>query len=293
VLADIIIYMIGIFVFILGTIVGSFLNVVVLRYGSLIGSNQRSECFSCGQKLKFFDLFPIFSFLFLGGRCRYCKSKISIQYPLIELLTGLTFLFTYIKIGVLSLELFFFLIIWSIFIAIFVYDLKHKIIPNGLVYSLITLSLIKVLIISSPDFLSHLWLILAGPIASTPFAFLWLVSKGQWMGFGDAKIVLGMGWLLGLSGVISAITFAFWIGAIIGLLLIVLSKVNPIRRKPLQSEGDIARSRFFSNGAGLSRWPQRFKNLTIKSEIPFAPFLIIGTGIVFFLEYNLTGFLHI
>ena len=259
VVLDIINFMISAFIFILGTIIGSFLNVLVLRYGNLFYSKQRSGCFSCSHTLNFFDLIPILSFLYLGGKCQYCKSKISVQYPLVEFLTGLVFFFTYMKIGIIGIELLFWLTIWSIFIAIFVYDLKHKIIPNGLVYTLILLSFVYTL---WPVYFGSgvdLWLIAAGPIAATPFAFLWLVSRGRWMGLGDAKLALAMGWLLGVLGVISAITYAFWLGAVVGLFLIFLSRIK------------------------LSVLSQKFKNLTIKSEIPFAPFLIIGTGVVFFI----------
>jgi leader peptidase (prepilin peptidase) / N-methyltransferase len=255
--------MIAFFIFILGMIVGSFLNVLILRYNTGLFSKHRSVCFSCSHILGPTDLLPVLSFIFLGGKCRYCRSKISIQYPLVELLSGLVFLSTYLKLGTLSLDLVFYWFVWAVFIAIFIYDLKHKIIPNGLVYTLIVLSLVKILWTVYPDFSENLWSLLAGPIAATPFALLWLVSRGRWMGFGDVKLALAMGWFLGLFDVFSAITFAFWIGAVVGLLLVFLSKMK------------------------LSLWSGVFKNLTIKSEIPFAPFLIIGTGIVFFLKINL------
>ncbi|HJN62873.1 MAG TPA: prepilin peptidase [Candidatus Paceibacterota bacterium] len=256
--------LIFIIVFVFGTIIGSFINVLTLRYNTGLFKKDRSECFSCGKTLEFLDLIPVLSFLFLHGRCRYCRSKISIQYLLVELFTGLVFLLVYLKVGVINFDLFFYFLVWSIFIAIFVYDLKHKIIPDGLVYTLIILSLIKIFPININEFLllaPSSWTVLAGPIAAAPFAFFWLISGGKWMGFGDAKLAFAMGWLLGLGGVISAITLAFWVGAATGLILVLVSKLNSLSRL--------------------------FKNLTIKSEIPFAPFLIIGTALVFFTEINI------
>jgi len=260
-------YLSALFIFVFGSIIGSFLNVLILRYGNLFRSSQRSICFSCGHPLNFLDLIPLVSFFALGGKCRYCKSSLSIQYPLVEFLTAITFLFIYLKIGFFNVNLFFYLFVWSIFIAILVYDLNHKIIPDALVYTLIILTALKVLYLSYPDFGQYFWLILAGPMVASPFAFFWLVSKGRWMGFGDAKLALAIGWMLGLMDGISVIILSSLIGSVVGLSLILISQTD-----------------FFS-------WSERFKNLTIKSEMPFAPFLIIGTAIVFFLEVNIRVFL--
>src|SRR3989344_4234135 len=91
------------FFFVFGAIIGSFLNVIILRYNTglsqknSIGFSGRSHCFSCGKNIKWYDLVPVLSFLFLKGRCRHCKSKISIQYPLVEFITGILFLATFLK----------------------------------------------------------------------------------------------------------------------------------------------------------------------------------------------------
>src|SRR3989344_6587990 len=103
-------------VFIFGSIIGSFLNVLIFRYNNRFFLKQRSECFSCGHKLNFFDLIPILSFLKLGGRCKYCHSKISYQYPLVEFFTALVFLGLYLKINLLNPALFFSFIISAILI---------------------------------------------------------------------------------------------------------------------------------------------------------------------------------
>ena len=85
-----------IFSFVLGTLIGSFLNVVALRYNTGMTVNGRSKCFSCGKNLSWFELFPVLSFLFQKGACRKCKSKISWQYPLIETLSGIIFVMIFL-----------------------------------------------------------------------------------------------------------------------------------------------------------------------------------------------------
>ena len=256
-----------IFFFIFGLIIGSFINVVVLRYNTGFSFMKgRSKCFSCGKILSSLELIPVFSYLFIKGRCTSCKSKISIQYPLVELITGLIFLITFWKIG-LTLFLPLYLIIFSVLISISLYDFKHKIIPDGMMVAFNLLTLFAWFLTHSFQgqfLIPSLLDLFSGFILFSFFAFLWLVSGGKWMGFGDAKISLGVGWLLGLSGGIFAIMLAFWIGAIWGIFVILLKKLNVFR-----------------------------SSITIKSEIPFAPFIILGLFIQFFLEWNLASLMKI
>lgn len=239
-----------------GLLVGSFLNVVVLRLntGRSI-ARGRSKCFSCGKTLGWRELIPLLSFLVQRGKCKACDARISWQYPAVELVTGVLFAlvawrFDYSYIGPLVI---FPLVIVSLLLVITVYDLRHKIIPDTLVYPFIVLALLHQhvflggLHLSSADFL-------AGPVLFSFFALLWLVSGGKWMGFGDAKLVLGLGWLLGAQVSINAMLLAFWSGAIVGLALLYLKR----------------------------------QSLTMKSEIPFAPFLIFGSLVALF--FNLSFF---
>ncbi len=254
-------FLIYLFFFILGTIIGSFINVVVLRHKTGRSSvTGRSQCFSCGKKLFWYELVPIFSFLFLKGRCLDCNSSISYQYPIVEFITGLSFFGISWKIG-LSSSLPLYLLIASVLIAISVYDFKHKIIPNGMVFIFDFLALMA-LFVSQGFYASFsmpgLYNLLAGPILFSFFAFLWIISSGKWMGFGDAKLALGVGWVLGFSGGISSIIMAFWIGAIWSLSMLALQKLK------------------------ISHF-----GLTIKSEIPFAPFIIIAFFLQFFTGWNL------
>src|SRR3990167_1067279 len=124
--------MINVFLFVLGAIVGSFLNVVGLRWdllrhgGGLSTLGGRSSCPSCRKVLEWYELIPIFSFLILRGRCLSCGGKISWQYPIVELWTGLIF----VTVSYIFIPVFF------VYIVITIYDLRHKIIPNPFLYSL-------------------------------------------------------------------------------------------------------------------------------------------------------------
>ena len=258
----------SVFVFLFGAVVGSFLNVVILRLntGQSIVSG-RSKCFTCAKKLKWHELLPIVSFVFLRGKCSACKTKISWQYPLVETITGIIFvlLFQQYQISNLKsqniLDFGFWILVFSFLIIIAVYDYRHQIIPNLFVWifnGLAFLGLFNSFRISDFGFRILDWnALLAGFILFAFFALLWGMSKGRWMGFGDAKLALGIGWLLGITKGIAAITLAFWVGAIVGVLLIYLNK----------------------NKYGL------------KSSIAFGPFMILGTIISFFWGEKIIGFL--
>lgn len=254
--------MILFFIFLLGVVVGSFLNVVGLRWNSGIDLSGRSFCPVCRKKLHWWELFPVVSFFFLKGRCKGCRSQISWQYPLVELWTGLIFVTTFIAVEPISLlSLFSWLIIlfvFCIYVVITIYDLRHKIIPDPLVYISIASGIILQLI--NLNFSLIDWL--AGPILFSFFGLIWLLSQGRAMGFGDAKLGLSVGLLLGAAEGISAVILAFWIGTIITLAYMTLAKLN----FPLWRGG---------------------KRLTMKSEVPFAPFIILGAWISFIFQFDL------
>lgn len=265
-------FLIWFFIFSFGAIVGSFLNVVILRYntGASIAMGK-SACFSCAKNLFWYELFPIASFVALKGRCGNCKSKISWQYPLVEFFTGFIFLLTFLMIFNQSfaffefsfnylLYIFYYWSIFSLLIVITVYDIRHKIIPDLLVFSFAGLSLTRLIFNFGIQDLFHspfIFDLLAGPILALPFFLMWLFSKGRWMGLGDAKLALGIGWFLGLFSGISAVILGFWIGAAFSLLIILFQRLNLTG-----------------------------KRITIKSEIPFAPFLVIGLLLVFFFGFD-------
>ncbi len=282
------IYAIAVFIF--GLIIGSFLNVVIYRYNTGLSiKSGRSKCFSCGRWLTVKDLVPVFSFLWYRGKCRTCKARISWQYPFVELLTAFLFLAIYMHTvsisGEVSMSPIFLaidLIITSIFICIAVYDFKHKIIPDGLVYTTAGLALLKVLLffMYGQGYVveSGIWsAVIAGPIMAAPFALLWLVSGGRWMGLGDAKLALPIGWLLGLSAGFTAIVFAFWIGTIVILGCMILG----IAIEALSTKHNIFGVQLLrgKKGAVLRKL---FPHFGLRSEIPFGPFMIIGLYVVYF-----------
>lgn len=261
-----------VFIFCLGAIVGSFLNVVSLRFNtgrSFVSG--RSGCFSCGRQIRWYENIPIVSFVLLGGRCAGCKSKISWQYPLAELATASIFLLGFLKFQpLLNISLFSFIFAFVSFIftsmfliLIFIYDLRHKIIPNEFVYPFILLTGVSMFVSGGYFNVPSLLQVLAGPLLSLPFFFLWVVSSGRWIGFADGKLAIGIGWWLGLVSGISAITLAFWMGAVWAIVLLILQKTN-----------------LFNFHQGI----------TIKSEVPFGPFLISAFFIATFVHLDFFRF---
>lgn len=247
-------------IFIFGLTVGSFLNCVIYRLQKdeefLI---KRSYCPHCHHTLSWQDLIPLISFLILRGKCRYCKNKISWQYPLIELATGFLFVFVaWHQLTANSEQLTFFnfftfcylLAVSCLLVVIFVFDLKHYIIPDKVIYLAILVSGIWYLV--SSIFFSQfttnqiLNTIYSAIGAAGFFLAIILISRGKWMGWGDVKLGFFMGLLLGFPNIFVALFLAFFFGAIIGLGLII---------------------------AGKKR---------LKSEVPFGPFLVTGTFIALF-----------
>ncbi|HVU75496.1 MAG TPA: prepilin peptidase [Candidatus Paceibacterota bacterium] len=248
--------------FLFGLIIGSFLNVLILRR-SVSSLGGRSHCMSCGTQIAWYDNVPVVSWLLLDGRCRHCKSAISAQYPLVELLTAI--LFALLGGAPLSYaELFIGFSIIALAIAITVYDLRHTIIPDEWVYPFAILA-ISFAYLWSGLMAGPVLFVLAGPLIAAPLFLLWLVSGGRWMGLGDAKLALGMGWLLGPLYGFYALSFGFILGAVIALCVLL----------PLPH---IARA--LSGIVRLSRGGMRF---TMKSEVPFGPFLIVATLCIWFL----------
>lgn len=265
-------------IFTFGAIIGSFLNVVILRYNTgMSPSKGRSVCFHCNKPLSWYEMIPVLSYFFLRGKCLSCKTSISPQYPIVEFITGLMFVAIAIRQyyywplygaypdGLFYSFLFFiyYCVVFSILIVISAYDIRHKIIPNKLVYFFVGLAIAKLLfyfycfgfsfnIKNTLDLLSPLILFI-------PFALLWFVSSGRWIGFGDAKLAVGIGALLGFVLGVSSIILAFWIGALWSILFI-------IKNKLLKENG-----------------------LTMHSEVPFAPFLILSTIIIFFTHIDVLG----
>jgi len=218
--------MIPFFIFILGLIIGSFLNAVIYRLKAkekIVFA--RSHCPKCGHILGFWDLIPLFSFIFLKGRCRYCQAKISWQYPLIELATALIFLLGYFhyspeESSILSFWFLAFgpyptyLIFSSFLIVIFTYDLKYYLILDKVTLPALVVALGINVFILDKDILN---LLLAMAVLFGFFLFLFLISQGKWLGGGDLRLSLVMGAMLGWPNVLTAFVLACFLGAVIGL----------------------------------------------------------------------------
>ncbi|MDQ3076061.1 MAG: prepilin peptidase [bacterium] len=252
-----------------GLIVGSFLNVVIYRFNTDRSLGGRSGCMVCQSKLAWYDLVPVLSFVALKGRCRSCSTKISTQYPLVEISSAIIFglifwkfqdLF-YTDILIFSFTYSYYVTLFSILLVITVYDIKHKIIPDGLAFIFGAFAFVGMFFFDTSSFgsvsvfyphIPSLAEFLGSFAIAIPFAGLWFFSRGAWMGLGDGKLAIGLGFMLGLGKLLSAAVLSFWSGAIIGLILVAIKRTH-----------------------------------NMKSEIPFGPFLVLGAFLAFIFELNL------
>lgn len=213
----------------------------------------RSYCDKCKKTLRWYDLIPILSFVFIRGKCRYCHFPISFYYPLVELLTGLMFVFVYfyfLKVDLLFTiydlrflaNYLYYLFILSSFIIVFFTDLKYGIIPDVILYPAIAVTAIFNFQLSIINYS------LSGLGAFLFLLSLYLLTRGKGMGFGDVKLAFLKGLFLGFPKIVAALYIAFLTGAIVGLILIIWKK----------------------------------KRL-LGSTIPFGPFLVLGTILSLFL----------
>jgi len=241
-------------IFLTGLTVGSFLNCVIYRLAN--GESflkGRSFCPHCRQKLSWIDLIPVLSFLILKGKCRYCHKKISWQYPLVEITTGFLFVAIYNLQSTIFTPHFFYLLVTSCFlIIIFVYDLKHCLIPDKVIFPAIGIAfvyrifeILKTGLNNNLDFSPLIYALFSAGLASFFFLLIFLISNGKWLGFGDVKLVFFLGLILSWPNILTGLFFSFLFGALIGTGLIILKKK------------------------------------TLKSEVPFAPFLVAGTLFTF------------
>ncbi|MDD5083735.1 MAG: prepilin peptidase [Candidatus Moranbacteria bacterium] len=251
--------MITILFFLFGIIIGSFLNVVICRLQTEETLLGRSHCTKCEKRIAWYDNVPLLSFLILRGKCRNCTDEISWQYPLVEFWTGILFAlvgqFIFSPTDPTSfLPTIFYLGLFSMLVVIFVHDLLTMYIPMIMIWIALSwtaayLALSQWLAYSQSSGMDGI------PLVSLPYIFagvgagifFWLlvwVSHETWMGMGDVYLALLVGLVTGWPGVLWAMTFSFGLGAAGGLTLIALGKKG------------------------------------MKSQVPFAPFLVLGVIIV-------------
>jgi len=229
-------------VFFLGLILGSFLNVCIYRWP--VGKSvikPRSSCGSCGHTLSGLDMVPVISFVFSQGKCRYCGTSYSVRYPLVELLTGVLFAMSYWTFGHSYMALFG-IILSSIVIMVTFVDIDHHIILNRFSVMTIALAVVYHFIISDVSIINiALGFLIGGGL-------LFLIAIFGTMGGGDIRIMASFGLLLGFPKIMMAFYLAFVLGAII---------LTPFALY------------------------QKIKFGQFKSEVPFGPFLCLGTWITF------------
>ena len=246
--------------FLLGLMVGSFLNVLVyrLRVAEDIFFD-RSHCPHCKKMIEWYDNVPLLSFILLAAKCRNCRKKISWQYPLVELATGILFAAIGARYFIAQdaaswTTTLYFLGVAGFFMAIFVYDFLYMEIPEVLIWPAISWALAFNLLIdwNEKNFSSGLLSVhtYSGILAAmAAFAFFFLlsaVSREKWMGMGDSYLAVFLGLVLGWPQILLALFFSFLIGSICGIILMAS------RRKKM------------------------------KSQLPFAPFMVSGAIIALF-----------
>lgn len=238
----------------LGLIIGSFLNAVVYRLNAVESLLERSHCPHCKKQVRWFDNVPLLSFILLSAKCRDCGEKISWQYPVVEAATGIVFallgnyFFNALDFSSWILTVYY-LTVFSLLMVIFVYDFKYMEIPMLILWVGVAISLVYFIFADYQSF--HLAAsifdlkifsgIMGGLVAGGFFFALAAYSKETWMGYGDAYLGLLVGLVVGWPNILWALLLSFTIGAIISIGLIAVSKK------------------------------------TMKSQVPFAPFLITGT----------------
>jgi prepilin signal peptidase PulO-like enzyme (type II secretory pathway) len=221
---------------ILGAISGSFFKSVIAREKMRMSALRgRSICPKCGHELGFWDLIPIFSFIFLRGKCRYCRQKISLQYPIVELVTALLFVFVAYFHSAFSFQLSAFISITrdlffvSVLLLLFVFDLRYGIIPDRISVPAIALSVILGPALAGPItgslfFHNILKMLLAIFAGGGFFLAQFLISKGKWVGGGDVRLGVLMGAMLSWPNILIALLLAYVAGAIYGIIAIILKK---------------------------------------------------------------------
>jgi len=211
--------------FIFGSIVGSFLNVAIIRLPK--GESilfPPSHCPGCGKPIKFYDNVPILSYILLRGKCRNCQAKISLQYPLVEFLAGTLSLAIFFKFPIFPFYIIYFVLIAALIVVSFI-DLEHRIIPD-----LITLPGIPVGFAASfflpeityPDSLAGIFL--GGGTLYLIALTYHILTKKEGMGGGDIKLLAMLGGFIGIKGVLFTIFFGSLLGTLVGVVMIFFGK---------------------------------------------------------------------
>jgi prepilin signal peptidase PulO-like enzyme (type II secretory pathway) len=269
--------------FIFGIAIGSFLNVVAVRYDGdhfLLSNNViggRSHCPHCQKTLRWFELIPLVSFIMLGGRCARCKTPLSFQYPVVELISGLVFALVPYRVAMLTgsdgAMIFglaaFWVVAFEALLVMSLIDIRLGIIPDEINIFLLILGIFfGIFVTGCFGLVNHsligfygdlfglqqnFWFnhVVAAFFGAAFFCFLIFATRGRGMGMGDLKLAIPLGFLFGWPDILFVIAFANVVGAIVGLTAISFGKKS------------------------------------MKSTVPFGPFLAVGSVITFFFAYQL------
>ena len=249
-----------IFIIILGGLWGSFANVCIVRLPKEKGVvTGRSICPKCRKQIKWYDNIPIFSYFFLGGKCRKCKKKISLRYVFVELISIFSFLFIYLLYGI-SMTTLLLLILSLGFLIIFFIDLEHFIIPNVVTFPLMALGFVKSFLPNLDPIFPYYVLSLIGGIFG--YAIIWgiiyfykQIKNKEGMGLGDAKLLAVIGFWFGLD----AIPFVIFLSSAIALLSVAPDLIKKTKK--------------------------------MSTQIPFGPYIIAGNLVFLLLEKQFKFFI--
>ncbi len=242
----------SIVIFLYGIVIGSFLNVLIYRIPKHENiATKRSHCMKCGYQLKWYDLIPLFSYLFLGGKCRKCKTRISVQYPIIEALNGILYVLLFLRFG-LTIEALLYCFLFSALLSLSVIDFRTYEIPVGFNIFILILGIARV----ATDYKN--WLLYVIGLVSVSFVLLaiFLITKGRGIGGGDVKLMAATGLLLGWKLNLLGFIMGCILGSIIHLIRMKVSKEgHTLAMGPYLSLG-IVLSVFF--GEYLINWYMSF-----------------------------------
>ncbi len=244
------------YLFVMGIVVGSFLNVVIDRLSlnkSLLG---RSHCDHCRKTLQPMDLVPVFSFLVLRGKCRSCGHRLSIQYPIIEMITGMLFvtIWSYFELKGPFVQVSMIGAFCSLLVLL-MSDLKYRILADEVQIALF-LSVTAYHLSTGSDFTELARFGVDGFIVLAPLLLIFILSRGKGMGFGDVKLAFIIGYWFGFVGGLTTLYLSFVSGGILGIILLALRKAR------------------------------------LKQAIAFGPFLIVSMIVFFVFKGPITAYLN-
>lgn len=229
--------------FLLGTIIGSFLNVCILRIP--LGQDivfSRSQCPHCHRQLSARELVPIFSFIFLKGQCRYCQKPIAWQYPVVEALSGFLLIFTILRWG-FKVEAFYNYLFFAVLIIIAFIDYFNYVIPNNLVVFLLIISLINPNLNINKIFTSF--------FIAFIFFTIYFIFQGK-IGGGDVKLLTVFALWFGYPDIILVIFLASLLGLLIALFWIIIKKIS--LQDPVPFGFFLAQAAFVNMAIGKDLW---------------------------------------